>query len=100
MSKINLKLKHDKQGTISYGSPEYPSLYLNDVELPIGKDDVGKTLKAAVTLKLTGYGEDNSTKKDTVRFDFAIQDIEFEGIKSTERAISNAKTNLDKVFKK
>lgn len=74
---------------------EYPTLYLSDVQLPISKKNIGKTIKAVVTLKFTGYREDNSTKKNHISFDFAVQDIEFSG---KDVAANNAKKKLKEVF--
>ena len=95
MAKINLKIKRDKKGEIPDKGPEYPSLYLSDIPLPITKKDIGKTMKAIITLKFTGYREDNSTKKDHVSYDFAIQDIEFSGRGIAE---NNASKKLKDVF--
>jgi len=96
MAKINLKIKRDKKGEIPETGPEYPSLYLSDVTLPLTKDNVGKTMKAVVTLKFTGYREDNSVKKNYKSYDFAIQDIEFSG---KGIAANNARDKMDKIFK-
>ena len=75
--KISLKIKRDDDDTPEISHSTYPSFYLHDVKLPVGKNDVGKILKANVTLKFTNYGEDNSVKKDGNSFSFDVQDIEF-----------------------
>lgn len=95
MAKIDLKIKRDKSGKMLDAYQEYPTLYLSDVQLPISKKNIGKTIKAVVTLKFTGYREDNSTKKNHISFDFAVQDIEFSG---KDVAANNAKKKLKEVF--
>lgn len=95
MSKINLKIKRDKAGKIPDNGPEYPSLYLSDVDLPLSKSNIGQSLKAVVTLKFTGYREDNSVKRNYKSYDFAIQDVEFSGKGIAEK---NAGDKLSKVF--
>lgn len=95
MAKIDLKIKRDKSGKMPDAYQEYPTLYLRDVQLPISKKNIGKTIKAVVTLKFTGYREDNSTKKNHISFDFAVQDIEFSG---KDVAANNAKKKLKEVF--
>jgi hypothetical protein len=91
MAKINLKIKYKKNGKDSIGRQEYPSIYLSDVELPLTKAGIGKLVKAKVTLKFTGYREDNSTDKNHVSYDFAIHDIEFE-----DSAVNAVKSIMNK----
>ena len=98
MAKIDLKSKPEKMEKCTE-APErvhYPSLYLSDVKLPLVKTDVGKTMKAVVTLRLTGLRENTSTRrKGDMSWDFDIHDIEFSG---RDIAENNAKGKLKKVF--
>ena len=96
MTKIDLKIKPTK--TECCPEPKrmrYPSLYLSDVKLPLAKTSIGKTMKAIVTLKLTGLRENTSTGKNEMSWDFDIRDIEFSGRNIAE---SNAKEKLKEVF--
>ncbi len=98
MAKIDLKIKPTKTDECC---PEpkrvrYPSLYLSDIKLPLAKVNVGKTMKAVVTLKLTGLRENTSTGgKEDMSWDFDIHDIEFSG---RDIAENNAKEKLKKLF--
>lgn len=91
--KISLKLKKPKEGEIE--SALYPTLYLSEVKLPVNKSMIGKLMGAKVTLKFTGMRVDNSTKKDFVSYDFAVQDIEFSDSQIKETQVA---TKLHKVF--
>lgn len=84
--KISLKLKKPKEGEIE--RQLYPTLYLSEVKLPVNKSMIGKLMGAKVTLRFTGMRVDNSTKKNFVSYDFAVQDIQFSdsSIKETEVA--------------
>ena len=97
MAKIDLKIKPTK--TECCPEPKrvrYPSLYLSDAQLPLVKTDVGKTMKAIVTLKLTGLRENTSTRgKKDMSWDFDVHDIEFSG---RDIAENNAGKKLKKVF--
>ncbi len=99
MAKIDLKIKSTKMAKCTE-TPErtrYPSLYLSDAKLPLVKTDVGKTMKAVVTLRLTGLRENTSTRrKGDMSWDFDIHDIEFSG---RDIAENNAKEKLKEVFK-
>ncbi len=97
MSKINLKYPKNKNKTDSISGPEYPSLYLSDVELPVSKKDIGKDVEVTATLKFTGYREDNSTKKNHVSYDFAIKDIEFH---NSSALVAQTAKQMAKVFGK
>ena len=95
MAKINLKISREKNKMLSTSHQEYPSLYLSNTPLPLIKKQIGKSLRAVVTLKFVGYNENNSTNKNHVSYDFAVQDIEFSG---RDIAENNAKEKLNKVF--
>ena len=96
MAKINLKIKPTKiSQTPELEKEHYPSLYLSDVQLPLAKTNVGKTMKAIVTLRLTGFRENTSTRRKGMSWDFDIHDIEFSG---KDIAENNAKKKLEKVF--
>ena len=97
MAKIDLKIKPTKTDECT---PErkvrYPSLYLNDIKLPLAKANVGKTIKAIITLRLTGFRENTSTgEKNSMSWDFDIHNIEFSGRDITE---NNAGKKLKEVF--
>lgn len=97
MAKIDLKIKPTKADKCC-SEPErsrYPSLYLSDVKLPLVKTSVGKTMKAIVTLRLTGLRENTSTTRKGMSWDFDIHDIEFSG---RDIAENNAKEKLKKIF--
>ena len=97
MAKINLKIKPSKVSSQPEIERErYPSLYLSDIQLPLVKTSVGKTMKAIVTLRLTGFRENTSTRRKGMSWDFDIHDIEFSG---RDIAESNAKEKLKEVFK-
>ena len=96
MAKIDLKIKPTK--TECCPTPEkvrYPSLYLSDIQIPLAKANVGKTMKAIVTLRLTGFRENTSTRRKGMSWDFDVHDIEFSG---RDIAESNAKEKLKEVF--
>lgn len=97
MAKIDLKEKRETEIMASKEMPKYryPNLYLSDVKLPLSATNVGKTFKAVVTLKLTGYRENNSVKRNSMSYDFDIHDIEFSGKGIAEK---NAGDKLSKVF--
>lgn len=98
MAKIDLKIKPDKMEkcTVAPEREHYPSLYLSDIQLPLAKANVGKTMKAVVTLRLTGLRENTSTKrKGRMSWDFDVHDVEFSG---RDIAENNAKEKLKKIF--
>ena len=95
MAKINLKIKPTKTEKCVPERSCYPSFYLSDVKLPLVKTSIGKTMKAIVTLKLTGLRENTSTGRNEMSWDFDVQDIEFSG---RDIAENNAKEKLKKVF--
>lgn len=101
MSKISLKIKRDKKSKdcCSIEGPEYPSLYLSDVPLPLSKKQIGDTMPVVMTLKFTGYREDNSTEKNHISFDFAVQDIDFINTDAGKRKLeSDTASRIKKVF--
>jgi hypothetical protein len=96
MAKIDLKIKPTKvEKTCCPERSRYPSLYLSDAKLPLAKTSIGKTMKAIVTLKLTGLRENTSTGRNEMSWDFDIHDIEFSGRNIAE---NNAKEKLKEVF--
>ena len=96
MAKIDLKIKPTKTEATPIERERYPSLYLSDIQLPLVKTSVGKTMKAVVTLKLTGLRENTSTKrKKDMSWEFDVHDIEFSGRGIAE---NNAGKKLKNVF--
>lgn len=86
-NKISLKLKKPKEGEIEH--PLYPTLYLSEVKLPVNKSMIGKLMGAKVTLKFTGMRVDNSTNKNFVSYDFAVQDIQFSDSEIKEAEVAS-----------
>ena len=76
MAKIDLKIDR-KKGESEIGRDTHPSFYVSDKDLPVGKDDVGKTLLVKMVVKFTGYSMNNSTKANHKSYTFAMQSIEF-----------------------
>ena len=58
--------------------PYYPSIYIENKDLPFEDGDVGKTFDATVKIKLTGINTRNKEGSDTKTFDFEVRKIEFQ----------------------
>jgi len=65
--RIQLKQTNTGEPT-AFSRDYYPSLYIEDRDLPLGKTDIGDKLEARVELKLKGIST-NSEKKNTYTFD-------------------------------
>jgi len=64
-----IQLKQTNGGEAATSSRAYyPSLYIENRALPLGKTDIGDKLEARVVLKLKGISTD-SEKKNTYTFD-------------------------------
>ena len=78
--KIKLGYKEDYDTPTKKSKEElyYPSMWINDTELPLEPEDVGKTFIAKITLEVKGV--DLRTDSDGSKFDyhFDIKDISFE----------------------
>jgi hypothetical protein len=55
----------------------YPSMYISDTQLPVDGEDVGKTFKAVVKLKVTGVNTNTNLHSDFFTYNFEVHEIEF-----------------------
>ena len=55
----------------------YPSMWINDTDLPLEPEDVGKTFTAQITLEVKGI--DSRTNSKGIKFDYSfdVKDIAF-----------------------
>ena len=74
--RVSLKRKPEKPAKCSESS--YPSLYISDKNLSLKPEDVGKTFKANVELKLTNIGVSHSSEMSVDSYSFDIKSIELE----------------------
>lgn len=56
----------------------YPSIHIDDKDLPFEGGEVGKTFDAKVKIKLTGISTRNTEGSDKKTFDFEVRKIEFQ----------------------
>lgn len=56
----------------------YPSIYIEEKDLPFEDGDVGKTFDAKVKIKLTGLNTRSREGSDMKTFDFEVRKIEFQ----------------------
>ena len=77
--KIKLGYKEDYDVPKEKAKEElyYPSMWINDTELPLKPEDVGKTFTAQITLEVKGV--DLRTDSDGSKFDyhFDVKEIAF-----------------------
>ncbi len=79
----------------------YPSFSVNDINLPLSPGDVGKTIKAVVTLKVNKAGaeiEEYGDKKKHFRSSFSVMDICIQG-KGRAKVETMDKPTLDDLEK-
>lgn len=56
----------------------YPSMYIDDTELPLEPEDVGKTFNAQIKLKVTGVNQRTGEKGTKLDYGFDVMEISFE----------------------
>ncbi len=56
----------------------YPSMWINDTDLPIEPEDVGKTFTAQITLEIKGIDVRTNSKSTKFDYSFDIKDIAFQ----------------------
>lgn len=59
--------------------PSYPSLYINDIDLGLSDEDVGKTITAVVKLQLTRISHTKDQKDTRYTCDFDVKAIKITG---------------------
>jgi len=74
--KVSLKQKPEKPTEVS--EYYYPSLCISDKSLSLKPEDVGKTFKAEIELKLTNIGVSHSSEKSIDSYSFDIKTIKLE----------------------
>ena len=77
--KIKLGTKPGKSETIPEVSDEmyYPSMYIDDTELPLEPEDVGKTFTAQIKLKVTGVNQRTNEDGSNLDYNFDVMEIAF-----------------------
>ena len=77
--KIKLGYKPGNSESISTPKKEmyYPSMYINDTELPLDAEDFGKTFNAQIKVKITGINKRTGTKGTKINYDFDVMEISF-----------------------
>lgn len=55
----------------------YPSMYIDDTELPLEGEDVGKTFTAQIKLKVTGVNQRTGEKGTNLDYRFDVMEIAF-----------------------
>ncbi len=77
--KIKLGTKPGKSETIAEVPDEmyYPSMYIDDTELPLEPEDVGKTFTAQIKLKVTGVNQRTSEDGSNLDYNFDVMEIAF-----------------------
>lgn len=75
---IDLGQKPGSMETSVSRGPYYPSIYIENKDLPFEDSDVGKTFDAKIKIKLAGINTRNKEGSDTKTFDFEVRKIEFE----------------------
>ena len=56
----------------------YPSMWINDTELPLEPEDVGKTFTAQINLEVTGVDTRSGSKGTKFDYNFDVKDISFQ----------------------
>lgn len=76
--KINLGKKYSEtEVVIDKKKISYPSFYVSSIKLPLMPDDVGKTMKAEVSVELIGIRQETNTNNDEYSYDFEMKSIKF-----------------------
>ena len=77
--KIKLGYKPEKSQPVVSDKKEmyYPSMYINDTELPLDAEDFGKTFNAQIKVKITGINKRTGTKGTKINYDFDVMEISF-----------------------
>ena len=55
----------------------YPTMYVNNTELPLEPDDVGKKFMALVEVKVTGVNQRTNEKGSNLDYNFEVMEISF-----------------------
>ena len=56
----------------------YPSMWINDTDLPLEPEDVGKTFIAQITLEVKGIDVRTNSKSTKFDYSFDVKDIAFQ----------------------
>lgn len=79
-SKISLarRIKSEKELKASDKDGKYyPSVYINEVKLPLKGKDIGKKLNAVVELELTSISKNELKGKSEYNYSFDVRSIKF-----------------------
>lgn len=73
-----ISLQRKAQEPIKEEKLYYPTMYISETQLPLDKDDVGKTLSAKIKLRVKGITQNFNIDKTRYNYDFEIMEIEFD----------------------
>ncbi len=78
--KIKLGYRQNMEQPVKTKKKEmyYPSMYINDTELPLEAEDFGKTFDAQIKVKITGINKRTGTKGTKINYDFDVMEIAFQ----------------------
>lgn len=74
--KIKLGYK-EKSIEVDEKETYYPSMYIDDTELPLEPEDVGKTFNAQIKLKVTGVNQRTGEEGTNLDYNFDVMEIAF-----------------------
>lgn len=78
MAEIDLGEKLSETTVAPSRGAYYPTIYIENKNLPFEDGDVGKTFDAKVKIKLTGITTRNKEGDDRQTYDFEVRKIEFQ----------------------
>jgi len=79
--KISLGYKYKDMPAVSTKKEKktlhYPSMYINNTQLPLDGDDVGKTFNCNIKLKVNSFGLNTDSDGSKYNYSFDVMEISF-----------------------